>query len=190
MSRASGLTNGSGPEPNFEWAGIVLVNPRGELLLNLRDSSKAIGAGQWDLVGGTLEASETPEACILREVFEETGESMRSVEWLQDYDVPLNGGSWGRLHVFFGELDKDASVLLVGEGVEHRFFSPHELEALDIVEGMKGVLLDFVARQRRAKEPSGVDDGLPLPRLPRLAAAMARNDSSGSAAASSGHSSR
>lgn len=45
---------------------------RGNMLLLSRRAGPP-KAGQWDLVGGFLEAEETPDQAALREVFEETG---------------------------------------------------------------------------------------------------------------------
>jgi 8-oxo-dGTP pyrophosphatase MutT (NUDIX family) len=144
MPRHSGVAEAPETTPAIEWAGALLVNARGELPLNLRDSSKALFPGLWDLIGGTLEAAETPEACILREITEETGAVVDSIEFLHAYDVALDDGKSGRLHVFLGKLDVPASELLVGEGVEHRFFAPTALDGIDIVPGTRLLLREFV----------------------------------------------
>jgi len=37
--------------------------------------------GRWNGVGGKMEPSETPEQCVLREIYEETGLSLNAVEY-------------------------------------------------------------------------------------------------------------
>jgi 8-oxo-dGTP diphosphatase len=145
MSRHRGVAPEQDAAPSVEWAGAILVNGHGELLLNLRDESKALFSGLWDLIGGTLQAGETPEACMLREVREETGETLHSVRYLRTFDVPLDDAIFGRLYLFRGEIDRRATELLLGEGQEQRFFAPQELASINIVPGTQAVLEAYVA---------------------------------------------
>ncbi|BGO89617.1 hypothetical protein NBRC10512_001532 [Rhodotorula toruloides] len=55
--------------------GCFLVNSRGEFVVGVRKGSH--GAGCLQLPGGHLDFNETPEACAVREVAEETGLAMR-----------------------------------------------------------------------------------------------------------------
>ncbi len=51
-----------------------IENDRGEYLMLHRTKKKNdLNAGKWIGVGGKFEADETPEECLLREVYEETG---------------------------------------------------------------------------------------------------------------------
>jgi 8-oxo-dGTP diphosphatase len=146
MSRDSGVSRPDGP--SVEWSGVILTNSDGQLLLNLRGSDKLISPDRWDIIDGTIEAGETPYACLVREVMEETGEHLIAADWFRDYDLPLTDGRYGRLHVYNAALDKPASELLVGEGVEHRFFSPEKLGDLDLASGIDAVLRDYICSER------------------------------------------
>lgn len=53
-------------------AAVVLVDPDGRVLLAQRPEGKAM-AGLWEFPGGKLEAGETPEAALIRELHEELG---------------------------------------------------------------------------------------------------------------------
>jgi 8-oxo-dGTP diphosphatase len=132
--------------PDMQWSGIVLVNGRGEILLNLRDDKPEINwPNQWDVIGGVVEDGETPDECMVREMMEETGERLREFRAFKVYDVPLLKGEVASFHVFSARLEKAASELVLGEGQEHRFFAVSDLEALEIVRGTDMVLREFIA---------------------------------------------
>ena len=131
----------------MEWAGIILVNAHGEILLNLREDSPTDSwPNCWDVIGGTVEPGETPDECIVREVREEIGEALVNLLPFKVYDVP-DGGGVAKFHVYSGRLDKPASELVLGEGQEHRFFAVEEIAALDLVRGIETVLSDFRASE-------------------------------------------
>lgn len=51
-----------------------IENDRGEyLMLHRTKKQNDLNAGKWIGIGGKFEADETPEECLLREVYEETG---------------------------------------------------------------------------------------------------------------------
>lgn len=50
----------------------ALVNSAGEILLAQRPEGKRL-AGKWEFPGGKVEANETPEAALIREIHEELG---------------------------------------------------------------------------------------------------------------------
>ncbi len=51
-------------------AACALVDREGRVLVSQRPAGKMM-AGFWEFPGGKLEAGETPEACLIRELYEE-----------------------------------------------------------------------------------------------------------------------
>lgn len=58
--------------PNLLVACAVLVDPEGRILVTGRPAGKAM-AGLWEFPGGKVEALESPEAALVRELAEELG---------------------------------------------------------------------------------------------------------------------
>jgi 8-oxo-dGTP diphosphatase len=126
-------------------AGIILVNRRGQILLELRASDPAIPyPGYWGLTGGGGLPGETPEATALREVEEETGWRVPSMTFFRIYRFSgTPPGPRYEVHIFHAPAPN--GDLRPGEGAALRFFPPEELASLDLAYNHAQVLADFVA---------------------------------------------
>lgn len=75
---------------------------RGEEYLMLHRVKKSVdeNAGKWIGIGGAFEEGESPEECMLREVYEETGLTLSS--WLYRGIVTFVSDEWGteNMHLF------------------------------------------------------------------------------------------
>lgn len=60
--------------------------------------------GLWNGVGGKLEPGESPEACVLREVLEETGISLPRVDFKGIVTWTIDGVQKGGMYAFMAEL--------------------------------------------------------------------------------------
>jgi 8-oxo-dGTP diphosphatase len=131
--------------PLYTSAGIILVNRRGQILLELRASDPTIPyPGYWGLTGGGGLTGETPEATALREVEEETGWRVPSMTFFRVYRFPGKPpGPRYEVHIYHAPAPN--GDLRPGEGAALRFFAPEELAGLDLAYNHGQVLADFAA---------------------------------------------
>lgn len=87
------------------------------LLLN---REKASWMGAWNGVGGKLEPDETPRASILREVSEETGIVLESIQFKGIVTWMVEGSMTGGMYTYVAELPEDyayATPIKTEEGI-------------------------------------------------------------------------
>ena len=77
---------------------IVSDGAAGPEVLLIRHLHPSDGRTYWLLPGGGMEADETPEACVARELVEETGVTVRVDRLVMD--VPSSGPFYDREHRF------------------------------------------------------------------------------------------
>ena len=106
----------------------ILINPRGEVLLQQRDDNPAIRyPGHWSLFGGTIEHGESPADAVAREVKEEIDFEMRNFGLFREF-VQNNKQEFA----FAGELTASLDELTLSEGQGMNFFYPSQLKELKI----------------------------------------------------------
>ncbi|TAK61247.1 MAG: NUDIX domain-containing protein [Dehalococcoidia bacterium] len=147
-------------------AGVILVDPQGRVLMQLRDNDPAIMfPGHWGLTGGAGLAGETPEQTARREVVEETGLTLGRVAAFRAYyfqETPEGTRSGARkrsadyeLYLFHAPCTTPAEELVCGEGRELRFFSPEDVDDALIAYNHREVLDDFFGSTAYAEYVQG-----------------------------------
>ncbi|WP_435165452.1 8-oxo-dGTP diphosphatase MutT [Falsirhodobacter sp. 1013] len=124
---------------------VALIDDRGHVLLAQRPGGKSM-AGLWEFPGGKVEAGETPEAALARELAEELGIEVREADL-----VPLTFAS----HAY------DRFHLLMPVFVCRRWSGK--------VQGREGQQLAWVAAAELDSFPMPPAD---LPLLPAIIAAL------------------
>ncbi|MEI5102866.1 NUDIX hydrolase [Streptomyces sp. PmtG] len=125
---------------------IILVNDRGEVLLYLRDDKPSIPfPNQWCLPGGHLEAGETPEDCIRREIEEELGVALAPSEVHPHCSVVR---FYGTEHTFWAKAVFELEEIVLTEGQDIRWFTPLEAAGRDLAYEDNAILRDFTAQHR------------------------------------------
>jgi 8-oxo-dGTP pyrophosphatase MutT (NUDIX family) len=101
---------------------IWLVLPSGDVVLQRRDKKTNVSPGLLGLFGGHIEAGETPEVAIKRELSEETSLSIPdlNISWVASAELPHPNDStvMRRLHFYRALIDSDDFNVFEGEGSE------------------------------------------------------------------------
>ncbi len=114
------------------------------LMLHRNKKENDENAGKWVGIGGKFEAGESPEDCLLREVFEETG--IRLEKYRFHGIVTFDSDLWGTEYMFLytGEVESE-SVCDCTEGDLH-WIDTDKLESLPMWEGDR-IFFDLIRKE-------------------------------------------
>ncbi len=104
---------------------IAILPFEGKFLMQLRDNiPKILYPGLWGLFGGHIEAGETPEIAVEREVLEEIGYQLKDPKKFACYsdDRVIR-------HIFYAPLTVELDQLVLTEGWDFGLISPAQIEA-------------------------------------------------------------
>jgi 8-oxo-dGTP pyrophosphatase MutT (NUDIX family) len=137
--------------PRFpEGSALILFDAAGRILLQQRDDeTPPAGYGRWAIPGGAREAGEDPRETARREILEETGLSLSRIRFFETA-TPQNtpGLRSDALHIFLADDEVDESTIVVNEGLDFRFWSPEECEALPMNPPQRVILKRFFASDK------------------------------------------
>ena len=104
---------------------IAILPYEGKFLMQLRDNIPTIlYPGLWGLFGGHIEAGETPEIAVEREILEEIGYQIVDPQKFGCY----NDDRVIR-HIFYASLTVSIDKLVLGEGWDFGLITPAQIEA-------------------------------------------------------------
>ena len=117
----------------------ILINDRGQVLLQQRDDNPAIRyPAHWALFGGTIEEGESAAEAVAREVHEEINFEMRNFGLFREF-VQNNK----REFAYVGELTASLDELTLSEGQGMELFHPAQLPQLLIRPDDKQTLEEY-----------------------------------------------
>lgn len=130
--------------------GAILINERGEILLQQRDDKPDLRyAGHWTFFGGAVEEGETLEEAIYRELIEELELSV-PLRWWKSYVCPartIAGQVQTINHLYIGFMTQDLSTLTLHEGQAMRYFTPEEAQTLTLAFMQSPMLALYFAQR-------------------------------------------
>lgn len=115
-------------------AGVLLVDHRGWILLQLRDGNGAYPY-HWATVGGAVEPGETIKGAARRELAEETGYHIAAGSLLFGAEVTLALPDGPRVATLFYAPYDEVQPIACHEGLRITFIDPSTLHALPIYPG-------------------------------------------------------
>ena len=110
-----------------------IMDYNGEILLQQRALSKKKNPGKWAKTGGHVDAGETPEESIKREVYEEIGlkvsdDEIKNIEIFKSINPNEHYYSYG--YIFFTDYKEDDFVLQKEEVNAVKYYTIEELEEI------------------------------------------------------------
>jgi 8-oxo-dGTP pyrophosphatase MutT (NUDIX family) len=125
----------SDARPTARWcAAALLVTPEGRYLMQLRDNKPSIILpDHWALFGGTVDAGETAETAIRRELVEELEFRAHEVSFFTELliELPFAPPRTDRMSFFAVPVTAaDMAAMRQHEGADRRLFSAEELAAM------------------------------------------------------------
>ncbi len=120
-------------------ASIIFVNDRHKVLLFLRDDIPQIKyPNMWDLPGGNVEADETPQQCIVREMKEEIDLDLVDFLLFEQREFPDRTE-----FTFWKRENLEIERLILTEGQALRWFSREEAAATPLAFGFNSTIESF-----------------------------------------------
>ena len=121
---------------------IIFINKANHVLLFKRDDKEGIPfPGYWDVLGGHVEADETPEECIIREMDEEICLKLENPTLFNSYDMGDRTE-----YTFWQRVDFDILEIKLNEGQYLKWFTEGEIDRLsdeELAFGFGMILKDF-----------------------------------------------
>jgi 8-oxo-dGTP pyrophosphatase MutT (NUDIX family) len=124
----------SAPPAIARWcAAAIMVTTDGRYLMQLRDNKPTIIIpGHWGLFGGTVDAGETAEAALRRELVEELEFHAREAAFFTELVIglPFASPRTDRMSFFVVPIEeRDMAAMVQHEGAGRRLFTSDDLAA-------------------------------------------------------------
>jgi len=129
------------------FSGVILVDPRGHILLQERDEHPAIDPEKWGLVGGHVDPGEDFEPAAYRELHEETEAvaAPGALTFWREFEVWHEAySSLDRMQVFVGATTLTDADIVCHEGRQIVFVEPAQARGLDLSEAAATVVPEFL----------------------------------------------
>jgi 8-oxo-dGTP diphosphatase len=126
---------------------LAYLEKDGKILMMHRNKREIdIHKGKWNGLGGKMEAGESPEECIIREVEEESGYRIRKLDFAGILTFPLFGGDYWIVFVYTSE-DFAGELKGCNEG-DLEWVDKEKVKDLNLWDGDR-IFLEWVFAKKR-----------------------------------------
>ena len=135
---------------------VLLFDCNSRLLVYLRDDNPAIPfPNHWDLFGGHLEAGESPEQALVREVREEVGVELKHWHFFRVYHCTEGDVYPNIKHIYWAQIHQSPAQLTLNEGQRLMSIGLNELDGFKFANILRGILQDFIEEGLWPEKGSG-----------------------------------
>jgi 8-oxo-dGTP diphosphatase len=128
-----------------EIAQVLLFDRGGRLLVYLRDDRPEIPfPNHWDLFGGHLEAGETPEQALVREVREELGITLKEWQFFRRFDCAVGDAYPNVKHIYWAAIPEEPEELTLHEGQRLKSITMAQRKTIKFANILGGIVDEFV----------------------------------------------
>lgn len=131
---------------------VLLLTPDRKVIIQLRDDKPDLPfPAHWATLGGRIEAGESPEEAVCRELYEETELTLPLTYWRRvDHAYVWNGQpGYVENHAFVGHYDGMVSEIRLHEGQRLDCFDAEQIDHIPIAYGLEKLLKEFFAEYVR-----------------------------------------
>ena len=130
---------------SFAVAVSALIEHQGQVLLLHRSGARDHGAGEWEPVSGRIEAGESPEEAVVREVYEETSLRVAVDRPFDTFHLFRGAERQETIGITFRCLHVDGEVRLSEEHDAFRWVKLSDLSGVTTIPPIESCFRKYVA---------------------------------------------